>query len=127
MDERNGSVLVVDDNEAVRTTLVRVLESRCYQPIGVASGEDAILQLRDRSFDIALCDIHLPGMNGIETALAIRRSLPECRVLLMSGDSGSSDLLDSAERAGHRFEVLTKPFDPATLFSVITMQPFPTA
>jgi CheY-like chemotaxis protein len=123
----SGSILIVDDNDAVRATLARVLESRGYETVAVASGEDAMLQVRGRSFDIALCDIHLPGMNGIDTALAIRASLPSCRVLLMSGDSGSSDLLDNAKREGHQFEVLAKPFDPATLFAAIKTQLISTA
>jgi CheY-like chemotaxis protein len=122
----NGSgkaVLVVDDNHAVRVTLVRVLESRGHFVVGVETGEQALAEIRRRSFDCALCDIHLPGIDGIETALSIRQAVPGCRVLLMSGNSGSSDLLERAQRAGHRFEVLAKPFDPPLLFSVIDGRP----
>ena len=117
------NVLVVDDNDAVRITLVRVLESRGHFAIGVATGEQALAQIQRHNFHLALCDIHLPGIDGIETALAIRGSLPGCRVLLMSGNSGSSELLDRAERAGHHFEVLAKPFDPPMLLSVIAGRP----
>jgi hypothetical protein len=55
--------------------------------------------------------------------LTIRAALPGCRILLMSGDSGSPDLLAQAERDGYRFEVLGKPFDPPMLFAMLAGRP----
>ncbi len=122
MNGASGNVLVVDDNDTVRLTLVRVLQSRGYRAIAMGTGEDAIREAGQRHFDVALCDIHLPGINGIQTALEIRRLIPSCRVLLMSGNSGSSEYLEAALRAGHSFEVLNKPFDPPTLFAILAGQ-----
>jgi CheY-like chemotaxis protein len=127
MDGSHGHVLIVDDNDTVRLTLERVLQSRGYIASGFGRGEDAILSLGEQTYDVALCDIHLPGINGIQTALEVRRLLPNCRVLLMSGNSGSSEYLEAALRAGHTFEVLNKPFDPPTLFAVLAGQPAPVA
>jgi CheY-like chemotaxis protein len=125
MNGSRGNVLVVDDNDTVRLTLLRVLQSRGYQATGFGTGEEAIREVEERSFDVALCDIHLPGINGIQAALEIRRITPNCRVLLMSGNSGSSEYLEAALRAGHTFEVLNKPFDPPMLFAVLAGQPVP--
>jgi CheY-like chemotaxis protein len=119
----NKRVLVLDDNDSVRLSVVRVLESRGHEAVGVDSADGAVALAQREHFDVALCDIHLPTSNGIEAALQIQQGLPHCRVVLISGDSGSSDLLETAERAGHNFEVLAKPFDPRTLLAVVAGQP----
>lgn len=57
----------------------------------------------------------MPGLNGLETANAIVKFLPACRIILFSGQAASSDLLARSREEGDSFEVLAKPIDPVLL------------
>jgi CheY-like chemotaxis protein len=65
--------------------------------------------------DAVISDVIMPGMNGIETAKAIMQSLPNCRIILFSGQTASVDLLAQARAEGYAFEVLAKPINPEKL------------
>jgi CheY-like chemotaxis protein len=54
----------------------------------------------------------MPGMNGVELATAIKRSNPQCKILLFSGHASTMDLLARARLAGHHFHLLSKPIHP---------------
>jgi CheY-like chemotaxis protein len=57
----------------------------------------------------------MPGQSGIEAAIQICRMIPECRVMLLSGQAATSDLLHEARLRGHDFEILLKPVHPTQL------------
>jgi CheY-like chemotaxis protein len=65
--------------------------------------------------DAIISDVIMPGMDGIETAKAILNELPNCRIILFSGQAASSDLLAKARAEGYLFEVLPKPINPDVL------------
>jgi CheY-like chemotaxis protein len=71
--------------------------------------------------DIVITDVIMPGMNGIETATIIKQFLPDCRIVLFSGQTASIDLLEKARADGHKFEVLAKPIKPSEL--VLALRP----
>jgi DNA-binding NtrC family response regulator len=56
-------------------------------------------------------------MSGIELAITIKRIFPDCKILLFSGQASTSDLLASANQAGHHFALLSKPVHPTDLLS----------
>jgi CheY-like chemotaxis protein len=58
-------------------------------------------------------------MSGIDLAVQIRQSYPNCRVLLSSGQPATSELLAQAREAGHQFDILAKPVHPETLIEKI--------
>ncbi len=62
--------------------------------------------------DLAVVDVILPGMNGIDLAIVIKANYPRCHVILFSGHTNTSMLLEEAVRKGHHFEVLAKPVMP---------------
>jgi DNA-binding NtrC family response regulator len=65
----------------------------------------------------------MPGMNGIETAKEILQVLPDCRVILFSGQAASHELLSRAEAEGHTFELLAKPINPTLLLEKLISPP----
>lgn len=67
----------------------------------------------------------MPQMNGIEAAIEICKLLPECKVLLVSGDNNTDALLQEALSRGYEFEILAKPVHPLVLFQ--TLRAFGTA
>ena len=104
------SALVVDDEPAIRSLIVRLLKKREFDVMEAGSGEDAIAMLRDRDVAVVLCDIRMPGMTGFE--LYQRVSSAGKRVppfIFMTGDRGA------AEHAVHGAAVLAKPFTAADL------------
>ena len=112
-------VLVVDDESTIRDTLVEILNGSGFEAVGVSSGDAAIEILPAFSPDVVVSDVVMPGKNGVEAAIRIRELLPRCRVILISGQAATGDLLREAREAGHEFEILAKPFRPQVLLGVL--------
>lgn len=78
-------LLLVDDEEDFRATLAARLKRRNLDISDVASGEDALELLKQKSFDVAIVDIKMPGMDGIETLRHIKKIDPLMEVILLTG------------------------------------------
>ncbi|UCE88059.1 MAG: sigma-54-dependent Fis family transcriptional regulator [Deltaproteobacteria bacterium] len=102
------SVLVVDDDAAMREMLISLLDEHSLRAVGAESAEAAVEQLRDHDFDAVLSDIRMPGRSGIELLGQIRELRPETPVVLMTA-FGTIDSAVEAMRAG-AFHYITKPF-----------------
>jgi CheY-like chemotaxis protein len=88
-------ILVVDDESIVRDVLTSMLKVLGYEAVDVPSGETALERLREdcARFDIALVDMHMLGISGLETVRRIRSDYPEVAILLVSGVE-EEDLLE---------------------------------
>jgi CheY-like chemotaxis protein len=64
-----------------------------------------------------ISDVIMTDLNGIDAAIKIRELLPECKILLFSGQAATADLLDRARGQGHEFEILAKPVHPQDLLA----------
>ena len=83
------TILVADDEDLVRSVVVRLLEFLGHEVVAVESGEAALSCLRERDdIGLALLDEQMPGLRGSEVLAELRPSRPELPVLLSSGDSG---------------------------------------
>lgn len=110
-----GRVLIVDDEGVIRETLAWIFRSRGYAPKAVGSAEEALELVDEWVPGMAIIDVSLPGMDGVDLAIHLKSLRPECRLLLISGQPGSLELLQRAESKGHVLELLAKPVPPATL------------
>ena len=108
-------IIVVDDEPIIADTLVNILEGEGHDALAVSHGESAVKWAKMMLPDAVISDVIMPGMNGIETAKAIMQSLPNCRIILFSGQTASVDLLAQARAEGYAFEVLAKPINPEKL------------
>lgn len=79
------SVLLVDDEEELVFTLAERLVYRGYDAEGVLSGAEAISRTDERSFDVIVIDVKMPGMNGIEVMKKLREKHPDAKVMLITG------------------------------------------
>src|SRR5581483_10217773 len=84
-------ILVVDDDEAVRETLVMVLRSEGYDVGTAMHGFDALLQIKRTLPSILISDLNMPQMSGFELLSVVRRRLPKISVIAMSGAYHSGD------------------------------------
>ncbi|HEX8926704.1 MAG TPA: response regulator [Terriglobales bacterium] len=110
-------VLVVDDENIIADTLVLILRQHGYAADAAYDGASALEMMKLIPPDLLITDVAMPGMTGVDLAIAVRTSMPECRVLLFSGHASTSDLLRSAEEAGYTFTLLSKPVHPRDLLA----------
>jgi len=113
-------VLVLDDETIIADTLAAILSLHGYESAAVYRGEDAVERSRSFRPELVIADVVMPGMNGIEAAIAIRKMLPGCKILLFSGQAATADLLQEARRSGHDFDILSKPVHPDELLAKIS-------
>jgi CheY-like chemotaxis protein len=115
----NGSpkVLVVDDEPVITDTLAAVLRNNGYTVKTAYNANAAIELAREFVPDLLITDVVMPGMNGIEMAIEIRNLLPQCKVLLFSGQAATAELLADAKDRGYDFELLVKPIHPKDLLA----------
>ena len=110
----NGSrLLIVDDDEDFGDSLAEALEMHGHKVDIATSGEAGIAAAGRTHYDAILMDVALPGLNGVDSLLAIQETDPEARCFLMTGYS-ADHLAARAIEAG-AIEVLTKPLDPDQL------------
>jgi CheY-like chemotaxis protein len=112
-------ILVVDDERRIAETLALILNTKGYAAEAAHDGASALEICRQRLPDLVVTDVVMPGMNGIELAIAIRRQLPGCRILLFSGQAETLEILEDAKRRGYDFELLAKPLHPEELLKKI--------
>ncbi|HEY6252547.1 MAG TPA: response regulator [Candidatus Angelobacter sp.] len=110
-------VLVVDDERVIADTLAIILNQSGFDASAVYTGTDAVHKAQSHKPDLIISDVIMPDMNGIEAAIRIREILPECKILLFSGQAATADLLEKARLEGHEFEILAKPVHPQDLLA----------
>jgi CheY-like chemotaxis protein len=113
-------ILVVDDEVKVAETLALIFSTRGYEVRVAYSAEQAIETLAEWKPDLALVDVMLPQMNGIELGIALEQNYPQCQLLLLSGHPGTSALLEGAREQGHNFDILAKPLHPAYILDTVS-------
>ncbi len=110
-------VLVADDESVIADTLTIILGQNGYEATAVYSGAEAVERAKNWRPDLLLADVVMPDMSGIEAAIRIRTLLPACRILLLSGQAATTDLMRDARRDGHEFEIILKPIHPTQLLA----------
>lgn len=111
-------VLIVDDDEDFADGLMEIFELDGHKPAIAHSGGEAKSAIEAGDFDVALIDVGLPDMNGIECLRAIRAARPTLPCFLLTGYS-AQDVAGQGIAAG-AIEILTKPIDPAELIHRLT-------
>jgi DNA-binding NtrC family response regulator len=113
-------ILIIDDEPTIADTLALIFASSGYEAKTAYSAEQALEMLEDWRPDLAVIDVVLPGMNGIEFAIFLKASYPACQFLLFSGQPGTSGLLEEARKKGHLFEILAKPLHPTFMLATVS-------
>ncbi len=114
-------ILLIEDDASVRNLVRRMLERGRHEVTEADNGRSGLERLRAGAFDLVITDIIMPGMDGIETLVALRKDYPTLRVIVMSGGgrTGDMDFLGCAKNLGAA-AVLHKPFTLAGLTAAIT-------
>jgi CheY-like chemotaxis protein len=116
---RKTVVMVVDDEPVVRETVVEILRDEGFDALGMSNAAHALQWAERIQPDIVLTDIVMPGMSGIDMAIQLMPVLPNCRIILFTGQTAAGDLLEKARSEGYNFEVFPKPIDPNALIPAL--------
>ncbi len=101
------SILLAEDDDAMRTYLARALENAGYLVVSVDRGTAALPLLADGAFDLLLSDIVMPEMDGIELAQRCAEISPNTKVMFITGFAA---VMLKANREAPQARVLSKPF-----------------
>jgi DNA-binding response OmpR family regulator len=115
--DRLPLVLVVDDERVIADTLTTILSRSGFNAITAYDGETALALAKATPPDLLISDVVMPGMTGVDLAIALTHAIPTCKVLLFSGQAATLDLLEKARESGHDFTTLTKPVHPTDMLT----------
>jgi DNA-binding NtrC family response regulator len=101
-------LLIVDDDDQLRQTLVRRFERQGMTVTAAASGEEAFAETAQKRCDVALLDLHLPGVSGIEVLSRLKENQPELEAILLTAHGSIETAIQAMKRGA--YDYLTKPF-----------------
>lgn len=115
-------ILVIDDEEILTKTFVRLLEKQKYEVLVASRAEDALVMAEEEDFDFMLCDIRMPGRNGVETVQQIReichqRGKGDIPIIFLTGYA--DEALEKQAQSLNPVAYIFKPFDTFKLLELI--------
>jgi CheY-like chemotaxis protein len=109
-------VLIVDDDHLVADTLSLIFERSGFRSHACYSADQALLRAREFQPDLLLCDISMPGRDGIDLVHDMTREMPSCRILVLTGSQANLHRVkDQARRLARPVGFLCKPCPPTDL------------
>lgn len=106
-DVSHIDLLIVDDDDEFRGTLVRRFRRRGFQVEDAANAEQALSRVERRQFDVAIVDMVMPGLSGLELLEKLRAVQPECEVVLLTGQGTIETAVEAMKKGAHDY--LRKP------------------
>ena len=116
-----GRVLVVEDNAMVRESFVELLGQRGYELVEATDGEQALTIMRRRPCALAIVDVMMPTMGGLEFRQELQAIAPSVKILFVTGQPDKFEQLveDDPDFAEGRMNVLFKPVHPVKLLAEV--------
>jgi DNA-binding NtrC family response regulator len=117
---RNTRILVVDDDENIRKVVIAILEDEGYTVESVGTAKEAIEKSKRKFYNIALIDIRLPDMEGIELLTKIRDTTPRMRKVIVTGYPTLQNAVEAVNKGADAY--IVKPFDVKKVLKTIEDQ-----
>jgi len=111
-------ILVIDDQDHIRTLLRLVLEGAGHEVLDASNGRLGLELCREQSADLIVTDLYMPEMSGLELMLELTRSFLNVKVIAMTGGLPHADMLNKAKLLGVR-QTIEKPFEMEKLLSAV--------
>ena len=118
--DRNAKILIVDDDENIRSTMQTILEDEGYLVDLAATGKEAIEMTQQAIYNIALLDIRLPDMEGVELLKLMKDYVPKTRKIMVTGYPSLQNAVTAVNKNADAY--LIKPVDIEKLLSLIREQ-----
>jgi len=113
----SARILVVDDEDIVVRSCLRILADTDYAVDVARGGAEALKKIDETAYDVLLVDIMMPQINGLEVLQHVRRTRPDSEVIIFTGLSQSETALRAQELGA--FAYLPKPFEPEEIRGLI--------
>jgi CheY-like chemotaxis protein/anti-sigma regulatory factor (Ser/Thr protein kinase) len=110
-------ILVADDDQTTRLLISETLRGAKYAVIEVADGAAALKKLKTDKFDLALLDVWMPKMNGLEVLAALRKTKKRPKIIVMTSDDTPETLLGAIREEAYQY--LAKPIEPKSLLALL--------
>ena len=117
---RNARILVVDDDENIRKVEVAILEDQNYSVESVGTAKEATEKSKRKFYNVALIDIRLPDMEGIELLTKFRETTPKIRKIIVTGYPTLQNAVDAVNKGADAY--IVKPFDVEKVLKTIQQQ-----
>ena len=113
-------ILIIDDDQQIRSLLKKIFKKEGFRTIEAQDGNEGIQKFREKGADLVITDLVMPGKEGIETIIELKREFPDVKIIAISGGGHNvpDAYLDVAKFLGaiHTFR---KPFIPTDLLAVV--------
>lgn len=104
-----ADILIIDDEKAIRKTLTEILSFEGYKIEEAADGEEGLKKFKDKSFDLVLCDIKMPKLDGIEFLQKAGEFNPDVPIIMISGHGNIETAVEAVKKGA--FDYISKPPD----------------
>jgi len=118
--DKHARILIVDDDETIRTTMKAILEDEGYVVDLASTGEEGIQLTMKTTYNIALLDIRLPDMEGVELLKLMRDSVPRTRKIMVTGYPSMQNAIAALNKNADAY--LLKPLDNEKLLNLVIEQ-----
>jgi len=116
MEPATQRILVVDDDIMVANTLALIFQQRGYEARSCYSANEGLVCAREFRPNLLLCDLVMPGRDGLDLVRDLSRELPDCRILVLTGFYAHlDDVLQHSRQLPRPMGILTKPCMPSDL------------
>ena len=110
-------ILVADDEESMRWVLSKALKRKGFNVDLAIDGRQALSMIQDNSYDLAILDIKMPGINGLDLLDKIREQKKELLVVIMTAEASMKNAVEAMKRGA--YDYITKPFDLDVIDAII--------
>jgi DNA-binding response OmpR family regulator len=110
-------VLVVNKEPAIAETVLEILNKNGFAAIAAYDAKDALETALLIPPELVIAEVALPGLSGIEVATALKKELPDCKILLLAGQAEKAAVHGTVKAAGLEVEVVEKPVHTAELLA----------
>ena len=104
-----SNILIIDDEKAIRKTLTEILSYEGYKIEEAGDGEEGLKKFREKTFDVVLCDIKMPKMDGLEFLDKAREGNPDIPVIMISGHGTIETAVEAVKKGA--YDYISKPPD----------------
>jgi DNA-binding NtrC family response regulator len=118
--DKHPIILVVDDDETIRTTMKAILEDEGYLVDLAGTGKEAIQKTEEKTYNVALLDIRLPDMEGIELLKLMKDTVPRTRKIMVTGYPSMQNAIGALNKNADAY--LVKPVEIAKLLNTVKEQ-----
>ena len=113
-------ILLVDDDETIRSTMRAILEDEGYSVDSASNGKEAIKKTQEKSYNLALLDIRLPDMEGVELLKLMKEPMPRMRKIMVTGFPSLQNAVEAVNKNADAY--LIKPVDVDKLLATVKEQ-----